>query len=329
MRDRKYIVTGGGGFVGKALTKALIAAGAEVHTFARRDYPELGALGAVHHKADLAGDLSAYADLFAGVDTVFHTAAKVDMWGRYDDFYRSNVIATRQLLEICRSRGVSKFVYTSSPSVIAGGGDLCGVDERAPYPCKFHAFYPRTKAEAERMVCAANERFSLRTIALRPHLIFGPGDTNLVPTILRRAREGRMVQIGAGHNLTDITFIEDCVQAHLKASKALEANPAAAGRAYFISQGEPVNMWQWIREIVRRGGEAPLSRTIPAWLAFALAEISELIVKVMPGDREPFLTRFLVEEMTTSHYFDISAAKEELGYDPRFTVAEAMDITFA
>ncbi|NMC62645.1 MAG: NAD-dependent epimerase/dehydratase family protein, partial [SAR324 cluster bacterium] len=271
----KFIVTGGGGFLGKALSLRLKSLGLEVHSISRNPYPELLEAGIVHHQADLSDDLRGLRSVFEGASALFHTAAKVDMWGLYEDFYRANVQATKNLLEMCKETKLSKFIYTSSPSVIANGNDLCGVDESMPYPEHFEALYPATKAMAEKEVLLANGRGGLRTIALRPHLIFGPGDTNLMPTIIERARSGRLIQVGDGTNKVDFTYIEDCVEAHIKAADALDKNPQAGGRAYFISQGEPIKMWDWINEVLTRSGLPPLSRKISFKLAYFIGGLSE------------------------------------------------------
>ena len=327
--NARFIVTGAGGFLGKAIATRLASERNEVHSFARGAYPELSKAGILHHRADLSSDLSEFSDVFSGADTVFHVAAKVDMWGPYDEFFRTNVTGTRNIIDMCRRCGVRKLVYTSSPSVIADGSDICGVDESYPYPAHYEAYYPQTKAIAEREVLEADAKGGLRTASLRPHLIFGPGDMNLVPTILERVRQGRMVQVGAGKNIVDFTFIDDCVEAHLCASRALDANPSAAGRAYFITQGEPVNMWDFINEIIKRSALPAISRNIPVRLALLLGSVCEGFVKLMPGNRTPFLTRFLVSEMATSHYFNISAARKELAYRPMLSMKEAMDRTFS
>lgn len=313
--------------MGKALATRLRSDGHEVISLSRGSYPELERLGVLSKRVDLTADPKGYSSLFEGVHAVFHVAAKVEMWGPYWDFYRANVLATRNVLSCCLQRGVSRLIFTSSPSVVAGSGDLLGVDESQPYPDHYTANYPKTKALAEREVLAANGN-GLYTISLRPHLIWGPGDTNLVPTILTRARAKRLVRVGDGSNRTDLTYIDDCVQAHLLALEALDARPSARGRAYFISQGDPVNMWSWIDQVLIRNGLSPVTRSVPSKFAYGAAAALETVAKLIPGQPEPPLTRFLVHEMATSHYFDIAAARSELGYQPSCTIAEALERTF-
>lgn len=331
MTPKRFVVTGGGGFVGKALCRALRQQGHEVLSLSRGAYPELVAEGIQTAQVDLAADSSMWWELLKGAHGVFHTAAKVDMFGRYDDFYRTNVVGTQNVIAACRKAGVPNLVFTSSPSVIHDGSDLCGVDESYPYPKHYEAFYPETKAIAEKQVRAAHGA-ELRTVSLRPHLIWGPGDTNLIPTVLERARMGRLTQVGNGSNLVDFSYIDDCVQAHLCAMRAVDERPEiVGGKVYFISQGDPVPLWGWINSVLRVHGAQPVRRTVSKGLAMSLAAVIETGARILVSlgiVTKPFLTRFLVSEMSTSHYFSIEAAKRELGYVPTYTVEHALEQAF-
>jgi nucleoside-diphosphate-sugar epimerase len=295
-------------------------------------YPELDLIGVASVRVDIGSPVATWAHHLQGCDGVFHTAAKVDMWGRYADFFRTNIEGTRHIIAACKQAGVRALVFTSSPSVVHTGQDLLGIDEQQAYPTHFHAFYPQTKAQAESEVLAADGVGGLRTVALRPHLIWGPDDTNLIPTIVGRARAGRLTRIGDGDNRVDITYIEDCVQAHLAAMKTLESEPdRAGGKAYFISQGEPVKMWDWINQVLAAHGLPPVSRSLSLSVAMPLAFVIESVARLMllVGIQvKPLLTRFLVSEMATSHFFNISAARRDLGYVPAYTVQQAMAKTF-
>lgn len=325
----KVVVTGGGGFVGKALCLALIKNDIEVVSLARGNYPELIREGVTHIQCDLSrateDELLPY---LKGVTTIYHTASKVSMWGRFDDFFATNVVGTRVLLNAAKKSGVPYFIYTSSPSVIADGTDLRGIDESYPYPEHFEGYYPATKAQAEQEVLAANSQRSFYTVALRPHLIFGPEDRSLIPAILKRASQKRLTQVGSGQNLVDLTYIDDCIQAHLKARQALEHNPAARGRAFFISQGDPVSLWPWINTVLEHHGLPPVARKISLPIALRVAKVMELIFRLLPAKFEPPFTRFLAHEMATDHYFSLDAARNLLGYHPSMTVAEATKRTF-
>ncbi|MFM9197228.1 MAG: NAD-dependent epimerase/dehydratase family protein [Planctomycetia bacterium] len=325
----KTLVTGGGGFVGGALCRRLQADGHDVTALSRRPVDQPVAEGVANVIQDLAAAdaVAGLTRLFAGIDCVFHTAAHVKMWGPRDAFVRGNLVATENVIAACRAAGVPRLVYTSSPSVVAADHDLRGVDESQPYPARYRALYPETKAAAERAVLAAHGP-ALRTIALRPHLIFGPGDTNLVPTILKRARAGRLTQVGDGRNMVDLTFIDDCVTAHRLAAAALDERPTAGGRAYYISQGEPVPLWEWIGRVLALHDAPPVRRRISTRTALLLATAVETVWRTCRLPSDPPLTRFLAEEMATDHYFDITAARRELGYQPSASVWEATERSF-
>lgn len=311
----KVLVTGVSGFVAQALAIELYNQGYEVIGTSRAPV----SLPFPVKQIDLS---DSEIDL-EGIEAVFHVASKVSMWGDYDVFYKSNVLGTQKLLAACKN--VKYFIYTSSPSVIAGGEDLRNVDESIPYPQNYLANYPKTKAIAEKIVLEANSE-TFFTISLRPHLIFGKGDRNFVPTILDRARKNRLVQVGDGENKVDVCYIKDCINAHILALKALETNPNCRGKAYFISQGEPVKLFTWINKVLELNNIPKISKKINFKLAYFVAGILELISKIT--GKEPLLTKFLVEEMATDHYFDISAAKRDLKYVPKYSIDQALKETF-
>lgn len=290
---------------------------------------DLEARGARFVRASLE-DAAAVAAACAGIETVFHVAAKVGLWGRFDDFHRANVLGTRALLDGCRQHGVRYFVHTSTPSVVYNGRDLAGVDESLPLTTDCPSPYPLTKAIAEREVLAANSS-SLRTIALRPHLIWGIGDPHLVPRVLARARAGRLRIVGSGRNRVDMVHIENAVDAHLLAAQALvdchsldeKGSPRrrADGRAFFITNGEPVVLWEWINQLLAGLGEPPVTKRIPLRTASILGGASEFAWRVASLPGEPPMTRFLAAELAKDHWFDITAARRDLGYSPRVSMA--------
>lgn len=324
---KRYVVTGAGGFLGRALTKKLLDHGHQVVGLARGQYPELQGWGVATKRVDLGKPEIDLVEVLAGCEAVFHVAAKVEMWGPYAEFYSANVVATNNLLRAAKLAGVRKFIFTSSPSVIADGSNLKGVDESYPFPKHYKAFYPQTKALAENAVLQANSP-DFFTVALRPHLIFGPGDQSLVPMILSKAAAGRLVQVGTGKNLSDFCFIDDCVQAHLLAEQALNSKPLSRGRAFFISQGQPVELWLWIRKVLEYHGLSLGQRALPFKIANVLAGLCEVACKFFPQIGEPLLTRFLISEMVTDHYFDIAAAKNIIGFQPKYSVWQALELTY-
>jgi len=318
----RALVTGGGGFLGKAIVRELLEDGFNVSSFSRGSYPELEGMGVLSHRGDL-GDAAAVSEAVEGNDVVFHTASRVGFWGRYEDFHRTNVEGTGNVIDACRNHRVRYLVYTSSPSVVFGGRDIEGADESIPYPKEHGSHYNRTKAIAERMVLGANGK-DLMTLSLRPHLVWGPGDDRLVPRITDAARRGRLRVVGHGRNTVDMVYVDNAARAHLLAYEALRNNPACRGKAYFITNGEPVNTWEAIDRFLDIQGLPPLKGGVPKWAAMVLASIVEAVHTIAGKEGEPMVTRFLIEELTTSHWFDISAAGRDLGYVPHVTMEEGM-----
>lgn len=316
------LVTGGGGFLGGALVRRLVARGARVRSFSRGDYPELRQLGVEVIQGDLT-DAEAVRRAAVGCDIVFHVAAKAGVWGPYQDYYRANVIGTEHVLAACRRQRIRRLVYTSSPSVVFDGRDMEGVNEAAPYPAHYHAPYPQTKARAERLVLQAND-LDLATVALRPHLLWGPGDPHLVPRILARARAGRLRRIGRHDKRIDTTYIDNAAEAHLLAAERLQVGAPPAGKAYFIAQGEPLPLWDMINRILAAAGLPPVTRTLPASIAYAIGGLCEVIYRLAQITHEPPLTRFVVRELATAHWFDLTAARRDLGYQPTVSLAEGL-----
>ncbi len=320
----KALVTGAGGFLGLYVVEKLVARGDRVRAFCRGDYPELERLGAEIVRGDLR-DRQAVRAACRGVDVVFHAAGVAGLGGPWSLYYGINTLGTRHVLEGCRAAGTHKLIYTSSPSVTFDGSDQCGVDESAPYPTRWLAHYPHSKALAEQMVLAANGRDGLCTCALRPHLIWGPRDRHLVPRLLARARSGKLRRVGDGTNLVDMIYVDNAADAHLQAADALGPGSPVAGRAYFLSQGEPVNCWGWIGEILELAGVPPVTRSISLGTAWRIGAVCELIYRLLHLSGDPPMTRFLAAQLATSHYFDISRARADFGYQPQVRTAEGME----
>ncbi|HMB07698.1 MAG TPA: NAD-dependent epimerase/dehydratase family protein [Isosphaeraceae bacterium] len=316
------LVTGGGGFLGGAIVRLLRGRGEVVRSFARGDYPALRALGVEQVRGDLA-DSEAVSRAVAGCDLVFHVAAKAGIWGPFEEYRRTNVEGTRDVLAACRARGVHRLVYTSSPSVVFDGRDMEGVDESIPYPRHHEAPYSATKAEAERLVLAANGP-ELATVALRPHLIWGPGDNHLVPRIIARARSGRLRRIGRRTNLVDSIYIDNAAEAHLLAADRLEPGAPIAGRVYFLSQGEPRPLWDLVNGILGAAHLRPVTRAVPPWAAALAGAVLEGLYRTLHIPGEPPMTRFLARELSTAHWFNIEAARRDLGYQPRVSIDEGL-----
>ena len=246
-------------------------------------------------------------------------------WGGYDAFYDTNVVGTDNVVAACVERGIDRLVYTSTPSVVHRGDDLEGVDESAPYAERFTAHYPHTKAIAERRVLEASGRDGLYTLALRPHLIWGPGDPHLLPRTVARARAGKLRLLSGRPKHIDCVFVDDAAAAHVAALDALGPDAACAGKPYFITGGEPIESGELINRVLGAVGVPPVTRRVPPKVAYAAGWIAEKVYAALGRDEEPPITRFAAEQLMTSHFFDITAAKRDLGWAPRVSFEEGLE----
>ena len=322
MKDARILVTGGGGFLGGAIVRLLRDRGARVRSLSRAHYPELEIAGVEQFRGSLT-DREIVGKAVQGCELVFHVAAKAGIWGPYDEYHQANVVGTGNVLDACRQEGVSRLVFTSSPSVVFNGRDMEGVDESVAYPAHYEAPYPQTKALAEQEVLAANDK-SFATVALRPHLIWGPGDNHLVPRIIAKGKAGQIRRIGKRENRVDSIYIDNAAEAHLLAAQKLQPGSPVAGKVYFISQDEPLSVWELINRILACAGVAPVRKSIPAGLAWMLGGLCERTHALLGLPGEPRMTRFVARELATAHWFNISAAKRDLGYHPRVSIDEGM-----
>ncbi len=316
----KVLVTGGGGFLGRAIVKRLVDRGDEVRSLARNAYSALAEMGVDQIQGDISNP-EAVAKACDNREVVFHVAAKPPPWGKYEDYYRTNVTGTQNIINSCLSQNIARLVYTSTPSVVFNGKDIEGADESMPYPKKFCTEYSETKAMAEQAVVAASNQ-QLKTIILRPHEIWGPGDNHILPRLVARA--SRLKQIGNGKNRIDTIYIDDAADAHLLAADKLQGNPELSGKIYFISQDDPLPAWDMVNALLKAAGCSPIKKAVPfriAWLAGALLEF---VYKTLRLSGEPYITRFMAEAVSQSHWFNISAAKKDLGYRPQLTTAEGL-----
>lgn len=321
-RSVNALVTGAGGFLGRYIVEKLLARGDRVFATCRRENAELESQGVTMLSADLR-DADAVKTAFRGIDCVFHVAGLSGIGVLRRCFYENNTLATQNVLEACRVNRVGRLVYTSSPSVVFDGRDQCGIDESAPYPTRWLSHYPHTKAIAEQAVLAANGD-GLLTCSLRPHLIWGPRDQALLPRLLDRARRKRLIQIGEGRNLIDTVYVENAADAHLQAADALKTGSPVAGRAYFLSQGEPVNCWGWMNALLALKGLPPVTKSISLKTAWRIGACFELLYKLRRRTDDPPMTRFLAAQFACSHYYNISRARQDFGYSPAISTDEGM-----
>ena len=320
------LITGGGGFLGHAILTRLLERGDQVTSLARGDYPALRALGAQTIQADLGGSLSRLEPALSGVDAIIHTAAKVGVWGDPKAFEAVNIHGTQTLLKLAEKAGVRHLVFTSSPSVTFGGHDSINAGPDEPYPAHYLSEYPRTKAVAEQHVLAKNSP-DFRTTSLRPHLIWGPHDPHLVPRLIERATAGKLRIVGDGTNMVDLTYIDNAADAHILALDALRDRPfdqGPAGKAYFISNGEPVNLWDWINGLLRTLGIPPVRKRISKKMATRIGAMLEATWRTLHRNGEPPMTRFVAAQLATSHWYDMTPAREDFDYIPTVSMDEGM-----
>lgn len=326
MKSTKILVTGAGGFLGYHIAKELLKKEYTVISFSRSNYHKLDALGVTQR----LGDLANYEDILLAlkdIDAVIHTAGMVGMWGKYQHFYDSNVLGTQNILKAMNERAISKIVYTSTPSVAFGKDDLCGVDESTPYPDTYLTYYAQTKAQAEKAVLEANGQL-MATVSLRPHLIFGPGDKNIIPRVLEAQKKGRLKIIGNGDNLVDVLYVENAAIAHINALERLAIGSQIAGKAYFIGQG-PVNLWEFTNKILAHAGLPTVTKKVSVKKAYAIGFIIELFLKVFRiYNIHPPMTRYIALQLGKSHYFSHKNSERDLSFTPSISIDEGIERLF-
>lgn len=319
----KVMVTGGLGFLGSAICKELIKQNHTVHTVSRRPAKELESSGIKVHYGDLSDKNFTEKSLESGIDSVIHCAAKAGIWGDYNDYYNSNIKSTQNIISSCLKHGVKSLIYTSSPSVVFDLKDQNGINETEHYPKKYYAYYPQTKAIAEQAVIKANSD-KLATVSLRPHLIWGPGDRHIVPGIIKRAKKGKMLLINSGKNIVDTTYIDNAVYSHILALERLSIGSNIAGKVYFITNDQPLEIKKIINAMLKQAGIAEINRSVPEWMAYAFGAFLEFTYKITNRKDEPFITKFSAKELACSHWFDITNAKNDLEYEPKVTIEEGL-----
>ena len=320
----KILVTGGGGFIGSALVKRLLDKGHQISSLSRKKYPHLEALNVKTIQADLV-DRKAIFQAVNGHEIVIHTAALAGYWGSAKEYYRSNVLGTVNIIDACKKFKIQKLLYTSSASVVFSGENIINGSPDLSYPDKALNHYSHTKAIAEQLILAAN--FSLmKTISLRPHIVLGPGDNHILPRLIQRAKSGKLKVIGDGQNQIDFVYIDNLVDAHMDALKAMDQNPSSLGKAYFITNEEPVNLWNFVNQILTGIGLPVVSGRMSSRMALAVANFLCVFNKLFKPNQEPILTPFLVKELSQSHWFDPLPAKRELGYTPSLNSEQTLDL---
>lgn len=323
----KVLITGGGGFLGSHLARSLLKQGNDVSVLGRKLYPNLDdSIKCI--KADIR-DRSAMLLALNLQEAVFHMAAIPGIWGDYNKFYSIDVQGTENIIFACYENNVKKLIYTSSPSVVFDQSDMENVDEQTPYPDRYLCHYAKTKAIAEKLVLAANGTSELSTVCIRPHLIWGPGDPHLLPRLIKRAKNGKLVRVGNGKNLVDMIYIDNAVEAHIKACDKLSLDSPISGKCYFVSDGHPVVLWKWIEKILNELKLPSITKSVSFQYAVMFGGIFEFLYKIFGIEKEPPMTRFLAAQLAKSHYFNISRARNDFDYEPIVKHEEGMKRLFS
>ena len=310
----KVLLTGGRSLLGATVVRDLLARGDSVSVLQRTP----AGLGVPEFLGDIA-DPAVVAEAVAGVDTVIHLAARVGVVGTREQFFTTNVVGTRVLLDAARAAGVQRFVFVSSPSVAHTGAALAGEGAGPADPKHAKGEYSKSKALAEQEVLAAQ---GITTIAVRPHLVWGPGDTQLVGRIVERARQGRLALVAGGRPLIDTTYLDNAADAVIAAADRAEAG---RGRAFIVSNGEPRTVEELITRICAAAGERPPLRSVPRGVAWAAGAVAEGVWKVAGREDDPPMTRFLAGQLGTAHWFDLRETQHVLQWSPKVSLDEGFE----
>jgi nucleoside-diphosphate-sugar epimerase len=319
----RVLVTGGGGFLGSSICRQLASLDHQVIAFQRSPAKHLEAAGIV----SIQGSITNYEELHGaaqGCDAVVHTAGKAGVWGDPADYHRINVEGTAHVIRACQELTIPILVHTSSPSIVHSGGDIGGADESLPIADHFTAPYPESKARAEKLVAAANSE-KLKTVALRPHLIWGPGDPHILPRLAAKARGGKLALPGPD-KLIDTIYVENAAQAHINALQELANSARCAGKAYFVTNNEPLPQGEIIRKLLAAIGIEVSIRAVPVAVAKTAGSLCEMAWRTLGLKSEPPVTRFSVEQLATAHWFDTRAAQRDFGYIPAISIEQGLQL---
>ena len=312
----RVLVTGASGLLGGAVARELAARGHEVRAFQRRP----AGLPGIADEPGSITDADAVRRAVRGVDAVVHLAAKVSLAGDPAEFSAVNVEGTRRLIAEAAHAGIRRFIHISSPSVAHTGSPIAGDDARPADPEHARGDYARTKAIAERLALAADSP-GFAVVAVRPHLVWGPGDTQLVARIAQRAAAGRLPLLGSGAALIDTTYLDNAATA---IAAALDRAEDVHGQAYVVTNGEPRPVAEMLAGICRAAGVRPPARHVPAGLARGAGGAIEALWRMRPGADEPPMTRFLAEQLSTSHWFDQRRTRADLRWSPSVSIDEGL-----
>jgi nucleoside-diphosphate-sugar epimerase len=317
----KVLVTGGSSLIGAGVANALASRGDDVVCVQRHLSPLVGA-GVTQLLGDLR-DPAVALNAGSGCDAVVHVAAKVGVVGSWEDYRSINVDGTANVLSAALARGVRRVVYVSSPSVAHGGEPIVGGAAGAPVLGRRRAWYPESKAMAEILALDAASSH-MGVVSVRPHLVWGPGDTQLVGRIVERARAGRLALVGGGRALVDTTYIDNAVAALVAALDAVQPDALCSGRAYVVSNGEPRMIRELVAGICDAAGVPFVPRDVSLRVGRSVGAAVERLWPLLRPDDEPPLTQFLAEQLGTAHWFDPRPARDDLGYRPVVSIDQGL-----
>jgi nucleoside-diphosphate-sugar epimerase len=314
----KVLVTGAGSLLLGGIAQQLASRGDEVVCFQRRENETTHS-----NITTFAGDIrdrGAVSEAASGCDAIIHGAARVGVMGSWEDFYSTNVDGTTNVLRAAEEHHITRLVYVSTPSVAHVGRSIEGDVATPATTGRKRTFYAESKAIAEILALQANSA-ELGVVALRPHLVWGPGDTQLVGRIVDRARQGRLVMVGSGNALVDSTYIDNAISAHIAALDAIAPGSRCAGKAYVISNGEPRTVNELMSRICLAAGVEFSPKHVPAVIARSIGSVVERIWPLIRKD-EPPITRFVAEQLGTAHWFDQRPIQEDLNWKPEVSLDE-------
>lgn len=318
------LVTGASGFLGHQIVLDLIKEGHQVFNLSRSTPKELTELGVSTLNADLR-DLNSLENIFSKYqfDAVFHAASKVGMWGKWQDFYDINFTGSKNIFDISSKNHVKYFIYTSTPSVVFDFDDIIDGDESLPYAQNSMSLYAKSKILAEKYIL--NTDSEMKVCALRPHLIYGKRDQNIIPRLIEARRKNKLKIIGNGNNIVDVIHVENASLAHILAFKELQKEAKNNKKAYFIAQEKPVLLWKFIDQILETKGLSKVTSKINFSLAFKIGFFIEIMLKLLRiNNVHPPMTRFVALQLGKSHYFSHDNAWKDFGYKPLFSVEESL-----
>ena len=319
----RALVTGASGFIGLYIAEQLAQRGDSVRAYCRSARPQFDQQGIEFFEGDIR-DQDRVIQAAQGCDLVFHVAGTTGLWGPWKHFYDINTLGTEHVVNACYQHQISRLVYTSSPSVIFDGTPHKNLNEELPYPQRHLCHYSHTKALGEQIALKANESGRLLTAAIRPHLVWGPRDENLIPRICAQAKAGQIRQIGDGENLISVSYVENVASAHLQLADALKDDSPTAGQAYFINDPEPVYLWKWLNSLLTTAGISPVTNRISMRTSQLMGTLFESLYSLFRLKGEPAMTRFLAAQLSQSHYYSIEKAQQDFNYQPIVTVEEGL-----